>query len=130
MIDIYIIIDLRFLMFAVENENEGAGVGKGGGGETDRQETGEGQERQDHEGDEDATTSIHKQEGDISDLGGKHDGPRQVKLSHYPQDKFGVKKRSFNSKWFESFLWLKNKASSSRICSVFSTCLITSCSQH
>ena len=117
-------------MFAVENENEGAGVGKGGGGEINRQETGERQEIQDHEGYEDAKTSFHKQEGDISDLGGKHDGPRQVKLSHYPQDKFGVKKLSFNSKWFESFLWLKKKALSSRICSVFSTCLITPSSLH
>lgn len=40
-------------------------------------------------------------------VGEKHCGPKQVKLSQYPQHNFGLKKRSFNSNWFGSFPWLE-----------------------
>lgn len=50
-------------------------------------------------------------EGNISDLGDKHCGPKQVKLSQYPQHNYGLKKRSFNSNWFGSFPWLEYSVS-------------------
>lgn len=62
--------------------------------------------------------SVHDVEGSISDLGGKDSGPNQVKLlSQYPQNNFGVKKRSFNANWFGSFTWLEySKSKNAAFC--------------
>lgn len=93
--------------------------------EKDRRETGQRQESYGEETEEQmstvaaenirqgarAKTTAHNIEGNISDLGEKHCGPKQVKLSQYPQHNFGLKKRSFNSNWFGNFPWLEYSVS-------------------
>lgn len=55
--------------------------------------------------------SVNNGNGNVSDLGGMHDGPTQIKLAQYPQRRFGLKKRSFTSNWFETFPWLEYSVS-------------------
>lgn len=44
---------------------------------------------------------------DQFDLGEKVTGPKQAKLHYYPQEHFGLQKRSFQSNWFQVIVWLE-----------------------
>lgn len=44
---------------------------------------------------------------DQCDLGEKDTGPKQAKLHYYPQENFGLQKRSFQPSWFQTFAWLE-----------------------
>ncbi len=115
-----------------EKQSGGGGAGEDAGGqsgqsedveERDRQETGER-----HEDSTETDMSVEEDTGqtqgarrktiqtenavrDVSDLGQKCDGPNQVKLSEYPQQRFRVRKRSFSANWFSHFPWLEYSVS-------------------
>lgn len=51
--------------------------------------------------------SITDGETETSDLGDIEHGPMQKTLTQYPQEQFGVKKRSFRPQWYEKYTWLE-----------------------
>lgn len=57
------------------------------------------------------TVQIQNAVSDVSDLGQKCDGPNQIKLLEYPQQRFGLRKRSFSAIWFSNFPWLEYSVS-------------------
>ncbi|KAA0706071.1 hypothetical protein E1301_Tti016829 [Triplophysa tibetana] len=47
----------------------------------------------------------------VEDLGTVETGPARAKLKEYPLTTFGLQRRSFQQKWFETFDWLEYSAS-------------------
>lgn len=46
-----------------------------------------------------------------ADLGTQQTGPQQIKQKQYPLSSFGLQRRCFQDKWFESFEWLEYSVS-------------------
>ncbi|XP_050959752.1 zinc finger MYM-type protein 1 [Labeo rohita] len=53
---------------------------------------------------ENETAEARKDKDDLGDL---ETGPKQVKLAQYPMSYFKFQMRAFNSKWYDSFVWLE-----------------------
>ncbi|KAL0973799.1 hypothetical protein UPYG_G00211300 [Umbra pygmaea] len=47
----------------------------------------------------------------VEDLGTVETGPARAKLKEYPLTSFGLQRRAFQQKWFDSFEWLEYSAS-------------------
>lgn len=63
--------------------------------------------REEHATAERTGDDIGRSRKDKDDLGDLETGPKQVKLAQYPMSYFKFQMRAFNSKWYDSFVWLE-----------------------